>query len=156
MSDLWPEDIQSVKALAPVTIVREQGAALGKKTKNIIIGKVREYPMTRGRFSFIFVVSSPALKYEYDLFRFDYGVELYPVDVSPDSAIASELSKSVVPLGRGDDDDVSFPAAPHRIVPGLTVFRSTNEEEFQDLLRKIFASGKCRQVITALMAQIER
>ena len=85
MSDLWPEDIQSVKAVAPVTIVREQGATLGKKTKNLVIGEVEEIAASeRGRFAFRFAITAPALKYEYDLFSFQYGVDLYPVDVYPD------------------------------------------------------------------------
>ena len=153
MSDLWPEEIQSVKTVAPVTIVREQGTALGKKTKNLVIGKVKEgSPTVSGRFAFRFAISAPALRYEYELFRFEYDVELYPVDVSPDSAITLELSKSIVPL---ESDRGSYPPSPP-IFPPSKFFRSTNEEEFQDLLRRIFASGKCRQVIAALMAQIER
>jgi hypothetical protein len=140
MSDLWPEDIQSVKALAPVTIVREQGIALGKKTKNLVIGKVKEYPTVPGRFAFRFAITAPALRYEYELFRFEYGVELYPVNIYPDDAIMKELERSGVPKHPG--------------VHGLCV-EAESEEDFLKLLSRIFASEKSRKVVTAVMSQVQ-
>ena len=131
MEDLWPNDVASTKAIAPVNIVREQGLMLGKKTRNKVLGKV-EKAETYGRlFSFSFVIEAPALGYSYELFTFTYGVDLYPVTVKPDDEMRSELGSE-----------------PYEI-------EVKSEEEFTQILKRIFSSRKARKVITALLAQME-
>lgn len=40
MIDLWPEDFASVGERSPISILKEQAAYLGKRTKNLVEGKV--------------------------------------------------------------------------------------------------------------------
>ena len=40
MTDLWPDDIEHTSVKAPVTILREQGTFLGRKTSNLVEGEI--------------------------------------------------------------------------------------------------------------------
>ena len=50
MTDLWPEDIGQSKVRAPVMILREQAATLGRRTANVVEAMV-ESSSERDRFT---------------------------------------------------------------------------------------------------------
>ena len=143
--NLWPDDVVEVSGpKAPAAILREQGSLLGKKTQNLVLGRVvaeqEEGPKTghyvrpsptRGTgaqgptpiFVYAFYLVAPALdNYHYKLFTMKHGIKLYPVMVQCPN----------VKLRR----------------PG-----ARTQEEFLAILREIFASEHTRQVIESLLAQ---
>ena len=40
MEDLWPDDIAENKTRSPFSIFKEQGKYLGRKTNNLVLGKI--------------------------------------------------------------------------------------------------------------------
>src|SRR5881296_859505 len=78
--DLWGE-IQPPDVRTPVSILREQAALLGQKTKNLVEASV-ETTSSGGTFYHTFKLVAPALdNYTYQLFRIRHGIQLYPVYV---------------------------------------------------------------------------
>lgn len=131
MIDLWPTEIQTAEIVAPYTIVKEQGNMLGKRTSNLLLGRIkRTAPSGDYDFGYIFQITAVSLGYQYDLFRFYSGADLYPVKIVLDEEISKELSQ----------DNRSIEA--------------NTEEEFMEILKKIFASEKTKRLISALLAQI--
>ena len=134
MKDLWPEEIQSVRARPPVVILEEQGALLGEKTKNLIRGRVREVESIHRRdFNFIFMLEAPSIRYSFSMLQIRYGIKLYPVQVKPAEEIADEL-------GWGKDDEWQ----------GVQ-----NEDDFSGLLSRVFRTQCVRVLIAAILAQVE-
>ena len=139
MEDLWPKDIKSEsKIKLPVAILREQGALLGEKTKNIVTGEVRESArqlQERRVFDFTFYITSTALEYAYRLFSISYKITLYPVVFTiADDDILKELG----------------------LESRHTYIEANNEEEFKDYLKRIFNSAKSKRVISAILAHGEQ
>jgi hypothetical protein len=145
-TDLWPASISGPEVIAPVTILREQAALLGKKTNGLVLASVRttatDSPtrdsktglrrLTRPgqasdngseRFIHSFQLVVPALEdYTYTLFRVEHGIEFYPVKLDAPRA-----------LGR----------------------TAKSEEEFINSLRKILSSENTQRIIGSLIAQVE-
>jgi hypothetical protein len=89
---LWPDEISVIKEVPPVSILREQAALLGEKTRNLVTaevdsGTVNEYtPIIRDRipsFRDTFYLVAPALdNYRFELFRVTRQVDqLYPIEI---------------------------------------------------------------------------
>jgi hypothetical protein len=82
--DLWP-DLEQSQITPPVAILREQAAALGKKTRYLLEGcvdtSVVKRPLEDTRsFRHRFLVVAPSLDgYSYELFWIEHGVGQYPV-----------------------------------------------------------------------------
>jgi hypothetical protein len=77
-TDYWPDDLGSSDIVTPVTILREQAAALGKKTHNIVEARVR----SEGGADFVHYLELvvPAMNsYRYLLAQVIHPVELYPL-----------------------------------------------------------------------------
>lgn len=80
--DLWPSDLGVSDVITPVTVLREQASLLGKKTKNLIEGKVELSESGGNKFVYVLYLVAPALKnYRYRLLRVEYPVEFYPVTI---------------------------------------------------------------------------
>jgi hypothetical protein len=78
---LWPADFGEPVLLTPLAILRQQGAALGEQTKNLVIGRVT----TNGdanSFIQLFSVFCAPLGYQTTLFVVNHGIDLYPARVS--------------------------------------------------------------------------
>jgi hypothetical protein len=138
MDDLWPQDLDTVDAKAPVTILKEQGMYLANRTKGIVVGNVKPVKSVPGipgamPFLYAFLIQSDALGgYRFELFRVGHKVSMYPVFIQLDTDILSQF-----PPERREGGEV----------------RSDNELQFLDDLRIIFASQQTKQVIHALLAQ---
>jgi len=77
------------------------------------------------------MITAPVIdNYSYRLFYLAYDVDLYPVRIALDEAIAKELG----------------------VVRGQTMTAS-GEQDFTDILQQIFASQKTRQVVEAILSQ---
>jgi len=132
MIDLWPEDIRAVSVKAPVTILREQAAFLGQRTKNIVTAEVVRC-VSIDTVKFAFYIVGPAISnYRWRVFTMSYGAEYYPLTL--------ELAPGVL---QGFCDD----AAPHGVTATIS-----SRDEFLVELRKVFAADKTLRVIRAILA----
>lgn len=136
MIDLWPDDISYTSVKAPVTILKEQGALLGRKTGSLVEGVIgsRRLTISQDYFEYIFYLVAPALgNYRYELLEISHSVDLYPLHIETDRDVLEEL-----PAEMKDEDDT------------LT---ADSEDRFIEILRTIFATKKVRRVIEAIIAQ---
>ena len=79
--DLWPADIAETTMRTPISILREQGRALGDKTSQLVIGDVTTQT-SGGKFYHSFNLRVSTVDYTYQLFRVHHGVMLYPVTIT--------------------------------------------------------------------------
>ena len=64
--------------VTPVSILREQAALLGDKTKQLVTGEV-QMSTTGNLFVHSFYVAAPTLNYRYELFRVQHPAAFYPL-----------------------------------------------------------------------------
>lgn len=138
MENLWPEEITDLDAVArgPLSILKEQAALLGEKTRNIVEGRVER--MSKAMlvvsphnlpFGYTFYLRAPSLGYKYDLFSVFSDVEQYPIYIQVDDDIRKELSLSAKEL------------------------QTNTENDFKSMLRRIFAARKTKELIQALVSR---
>ena len=76
--NLWPENIADSNLTTPVTILKEQAALLGEKTRQLVKGEV--VTQTTGNlFVHYFYIVAPTLSYKFELFTLSHGVNFYPL-----------------------------------------------------------------------------
>src|SRR5580698_3909681 len=81
IEDLWP-DLNLAAIVTPLSILREQAALLGKRTKGVLIGEVETWGVEE-RISHSFNVAVPSLgDYKYRLFLIQHLPIGYPVYVT--------------------------------------------------------------------------
>lgn len=129
--DLWLDEIKSTEIISPVTIIKEQGKILGRKTNNIVVGEVKHIDSNQFPFAYGFALVCSTINYEYYLFDFLFPIEMYPVIIIPDNSIANELS------------------LPSRN-PEITI---ESEQGLIESLKKIFSAQKTVKIITTLLSQ---
>ena len=142
MTDLWPDDIEHTSVKAPVTILREQGTLLGRKTSNLVEGEITvgsRSDIPSESFSYIFYFVAPALGgYRYRLLEILHSAVLYPLLITMDSDIFAEL---LADMGKAAATRTPYTMA------------ANSEDSFMEILRKIFATKKVKRVIEAIIAQ---
>lgn len=141
MSDLWPDDIMDVAGLRPPSsILKEQAEILAQKTKNILVGRVRQEQVEfTDLLLYEFSIHAPVLHYTYDLFCICHNIELYPLYlVSEDSELKSKHSN----LGS------SFTAPREG-----NVYSVDNERIFLIVLQNLFSTTRTRKIVRSLIAQ---
>lgn len=133
-ADLWPENIQFVREefKAPVTVLREQAALLGQRTKNIVTAEVKARQYGEGTtilatFRFAFYIIGPAIGfYRYRLFMMTSDVEFYPLTLE---------------------------VAPGVLAPQQSVVLSIkSHDEFLRALRRVFSADKTLRVTRSILA----
>ena len=126
--DLWP-DLEQSQVIPPVAILREQAAALGKKTNYLLEGRVQTANVGEGKFRHIFSIDAPALdNYTYDLFWIEHGADQYPV------AAPSLLPKDVF---------------------GPVTKTIQSQDDLVDYIRRVLNSEKTKKVVSSLLAQVK-
>ncbi len=143
MIDLWPSEFSTVDQRSPLTILKEQASLLGEKTQNIVIAELEYTPPAGGwrqnnyPFKYGFLLTCPALgNYRFGLFSIAYDIEMYPVSFILDSDVAEEIIEQT------------------HLEPGMNgELKASNEEEFIEILKRIFSSRKTARVIRALLSQ---
>jgi hypothetical protein len=76
--DLWPANIADSNLTTPVTILKEQAALLGEKTRQLVKGEV--VTQTTGSLLFhYFYIAAPTLNYRFELFNISHSVNFYPL-----------------------------------------------------------------------------
>ena len=82
IEDLWPADFGIEDQTPPVTILRQQAAMLGKKTKNLVEGDVVTEATHAGAFKHTFYLIAPTLDdYRYCLFYIHHEMLFYPLHI---------------------------------------------------------------------------
>jgi len=142
--DLWPDDIgRHIKLKAPVSILKEQGTLLGRKTGNLVKGVINiVISSDKDHFAYIFYLVAPALgDYHYRLLEVSHSVDLYPLGIETDEDVLMELPVDVKAYGemRGRQPK--------------PILVADSQDRFIEILRAIFATKKVRRVIEAIIAQ---
>jgi len=146
VDDLWPEKLESAKIRPPVAILKEQASLLGQKTKNVVEGAVSEVFTVdeEETMEYSFNLVAPALGgYRYRLFTMRHDIRMYPLIITMEKEIFQEVN----------------PEKPEKESVQDMLWRRRNqvkvdtEAKFMDLLTKIFATRKTRQIIGAMLAQ---
>ena len=138
MDDLWPKDLDQLtksSAMAPVNILKEQAAILGKRTQGLLDAEAVPHrdPFQPKNLIYSFEIVAAALQgYRYELFQIVHGPEMYPVTFK----VETEMVNEIKPGSYGE-------------------IYVSNEEDFKKMLGLILNSRKARQVITGLLAQLE-
>lgn len=157
--DLWPDTFSFEKLNAPVNLLREQAALLGKKTNNLVQADVKQDKSSSREFTYSFFLTAPALNYQYRLFQIHHDVSLYPVIVRVEKAILVEISADFERASAKQFDLTDLIAAMEPNVEHEDVrvkgLRAQSEEEFINLVREILNSTKTVRIISALLAQVD-
>ena len=87
--DLWPEDIVHSSLIAPVTVLKEQAALLGEKSRQTVKAEVTSQSQaassadgTAAPFVHRFNIVAPTLNYRHELFYISHGVSFYPLTLT--------------------------------------------------------------------------
>lgn len=81
--DLWPADIIDESVTTPVSLLKQQAAALAKRTNGLVEGQVTSYTDRSGRLAHSFKLVVPVLDdYVYELFKIRHDVNIYPLHAS--------------------------------------------------------------------------
>ena len=127
--DLWPEDISHETDLVmPVTILREQAAALTQRTKGIIEAEVKSLKpqVNNDQIVHEFMLIAPSLDgYAHELFYVTHRMNGYPISVYFGENTYGQRQKET----------------------------ASDQKSFMDILRIIFSSASTKDVIQALIAQ---
>jgi hypothetical protein len=94
---LWPADFGEVEQLTPVAILRQQGAALGELTKNIVVGRVETAGGPDGFDQRFWLFCGP-LGYQLPLLQVRHNIDLYPAEI----IFLAEQAPSVQTTGADD------------------------------------------------------
>jgi hypothetical protein len=93
MDDLWPSDIADTKLVAPVSLLKEQAALLGEKTKQLL--KAEVITQTTGTLLVhSFYLVAPTLGYRYELFNASHHASFYPLNVNYISTTTRVMSEA--------------------------------------------------------------
>jgi len=99
---LWPTEFDEPVLLTPLAILRQQGAALGEQTKNIVVGRVATNSEGES-FEQVFSLYCPPLGFQTDIIRVTHGIDLYPAHVfslvegvSPQTASGPEKLQAIL------------------------------------------------------------
>jgi hypothetical protein len=98
MQNLWPTDFEEPPVLTPVAILRQQGQALGQRTQNIVVGRVKTYTIPQG-FRQTFELWCAPLGYATEFLWVDHGIDLYPATIH----VPGQEGQ---PMGAGNPDEL--------------------------------------------------
>ncbi len=80
-NDFWPANIADSNLVTPITILKEQAALLGEKTRQLVKGEV--VTQTTGNlFIHRFYIAAPTLSYRFELFNVSHLVNFYPMTLT--------------------------------------------------------------------------
>lgn len=159
MTDLWPDFSLPSTIKPPKAILEEQSQILARKTGGVVEGSVRIGRVQQVReiysrlfeyrvdFEFSFSLHSSILTYTTELFSIFHPVEMYPIyfvftdDVEYYGRLLAESGIGVSPI------------EVNALGQSIRYSHVDNEENFLNLLRIIFNSGKITNIINALVRQ---
>ena len=139
MGSLWPDDLPADTQKPPRVLMLEQALHLRKQTNSVLTADVIKRTVTHPdpvTFNYSFVLIAPALgNYTFSLINFDHPVELYPVKVIVDEEMKASLPE---------------------LFPKERTVMARDEEEFLEIVSRIFSSERTRKIIRGLLSQSGR
>lgn len=109
-------------------IIEEKGKLINERTNKIVIAGIKKIKDNSNKFEF-YITSKETPKYKYRVFFFEYGIEQYPIKITLEEDIDSEINKE----------------RDHK------TYEIENEEELTDMLGKVLNSKKINNVIEGLI-----
>ena len=79
--DLWPEVSVEPEQPSPVSILRQQGLLLGKRTENLVYGEVQSRAHASWTFAHLLEIVAPSLAYRRPLVVAYHEVKAYPAKI---------------------------------------------------------------------------
>jgi hypothetical protein len=87
--DYWPTHLGESPVITPVTVLKEQAALLGQKTKNLVMGKVESRP-DEGKLRHVLYLIVPTLSnYRYYLLSIAQDLSIYPLKINDATSSSS-------------------------------------------------------------------
>ncbi|MEJ1355709.1 MAG: hypothetical protein RPU39_13610 [Candidatus Sedimenticola sp. (ex Thyasira tokunagai)] len=134
MKNLWPEGFKPSKVNAPKKILEEQSALLPQLTGDMVYAKVKNMDAVdaimkdhSNDFSYSYYLHGKFLKkYSFKAFDFSHSITMYPVRISIDEHIASELGAE-------------------------QVSQAENEDEFVRIIESVFNSERIKNIIGSII-----
>lgn len=146
MQNLWGDIKRKGKIIVPNTIIEEQGKILLEMTEQLVeieIIEISDNRLKNAEFTFAVSLNSYKMEnYEYDIFKVEYDLEIYPVRIILDSNIQNiEVDKKFV-IGSNEYN-------------GL-VLEAKDEDEFIILLGSILSSEEITDAVRSIMYLAEQ
>jgi hypothetical protein len=79
--DLWGTDFEADDILPPITIMKEQAALLGRKTKFVVVADIETENVGKEIVHHFSLIARALDNYKYFLFRLKHEIDIYPVTV---------------------------------------------------------------------------
>lgn len=80
--DFWGDDFDTSAFIPPITILKEQAAALGRKTQQLVIAEIETTPFNSSIQQTMILIAPALDNYRYKLFTTTHDIELYPTRTS--------------------------------------------------------------------------
>jgi hypothetical protein len=163
MLDLWPEQLEDDTMRSPVSVLQEQAALLGSKTKNLVQAEVEIGNTANDNFLYHFFIVAPTLNnYHYRLFSVEHGITLYPALIYLEEELGQEVGAQ--PLNQVPAnylEQLRLQQEQIWIKVGFLTQPETQYklkvdtvEEFLKALSAILSSTVTKRVVAALLSQI--
>ncbi|HEY3321547.1 MAG TPA: hypothetical protein VGP72_13850 [Planctomycetota bacterium] len=137
---LWPSNVTGSTERTPLTILKEQAAALSAQTNNFVVGKATATPVGEKILIDFDLVVPTLMNYSYRLFKISHGTMPYPLQIHA-KGIAAQLASS------------QFQAKLTNALGLQDSVEVTDENDFIEALRAIFKADATQRVLSALLAQ---
>jgi len=159
MESLWPENLigSDRDPIPPVTFLKEQGALLGQRTKNLLVGEVRLIdpsffdildPEQDKNFWYQFNLYSSVINYRYELFKICYGVaSYYPVEFVLHLALLMQVRKGLE-AREVDLREIRF----HTDGPSI---QAVSQEDLNEVLREILNAKLTVSAVRAILEEAQ-
>lgn len=127
--DLWPADLPASSVTeSPLTMLKVQAQALGKRTQNLVYGQVYEIRVSGSHdLCWGFALRAPALG--------DYSFKLFDVQYDP-----SQLYPLIL------ESEVELRRAQKKI-------KLESPEQLKEALKEVFSAPRTRKAIDSILAQ---
>jgi hypothetical protein len=90
LEDFWPSDLGVVTEITPVTILKEQAARLGERTKNLVEAKVFTTAKSQGFHHALYLLVPTLGSYRYELLSVYHSPSNFPIKVF-DSTVDGQI-----------------------------------------------------------------
>jgi hypothetical protein len=85
--DFWPEDIGTSTVVTPVSVLKQEAAYLGPKTKQLLKAEVRTTNNGQNFIQSFFIIAPGLSNYQFQLFQLVHSITLYPAQLTWQSAV---------------------------------------------------------------------
>jgi hypothetical protein len=123
--DYWPEHLAEVPVITPATVLKEQAALLGQKTKNLIVGRVESRP-DEDKLRHVLYLMVPTLSnYRYFLLSITNDLSIYPIKIN-DATNSTTISAEDLEDFRAKLKEILSSDRVKRIIETLLSYASTS------------------------------